>query len=197
LIIKLDVGVAFQRTVENFWEFESLDTFIIQPTSEYVEDSVEDEEVSTYLQKRGLFRSSSLFMITGIIVARGAKTKASEVRKRDVHGGLGVESPAIAEAGIDMSVSSEMRVSSAAQKTTDFVWALRLAKISMGLIDREWSHKTFSKGATFGLDDDAELGKQIIEALESEGLRGLERVDVKPDDDVFVLNSEESMNVTT
>lgn len=90
LIIKQDAGVAFKRTVENFWEFESLDTFIIQPTSEYVEDSVEDEEVSTYLQKRGLFRSSSLFMITGIIVARGAKTKVSKVRKRDVHGGLGV-----------------------------------------------------------------------------------------------------------
>ena len=29
-------------------------------------------------------------MITGIIVARGAKTKVSKVRKRDVHGGLGV-----------------------------------------------------------------------------------------------------------
>jgi hypothetical protein len=87
LTIKLDAGATFQGTVKNFWEFESLDTFIVQPTSEYVEDSVEDEEVSAYLQKRGLFGSSSLFMITGIKIARGAKTKASEVRKRDVYGG--------------------------------------------------------------------------------------------------------------
>ena len=58
LIIKQDAGVAFKRTVENFWEFESLDTFIIQPTSEYVEDSIEDGGDSlTYLQKRGLFQS--------------------------------------------------------------------------------------------------------------------------------------------
>jgi hypothetical protein len=88
--IKLDVGIAFQRSIQNFWEFESLDTFIIQPTREYVEDSVENEEVSAYLQKRGLFGSSSLFMITGMIIARGAKRKASEVRKRDVHLGSGV-----------------------------------------------------------------------------------------------------------
>lgn len=99
---------------------------------------------------------------------------------------------------MDINISPETRVSSTAQKTTDFVWALRLAKISKGFIDREWSHETFSKGATFGLDDDrVELGKQIIEALEGEGLRGLEKVNVKPDDDVFVLNSGESLNVTT
>jgi hypothetical protein len=88
--MKLDARVAFQRSIQNFWEFESLDTFIIQPTHEYVEDSVEDEEVSAYLQKRGLFGSSSLFMITGMIIARGGKWKASEMRKRDVHLGAGV-----------------------------------------------------------------------------------------------------------
>jgi hypothetical protein len=32
-----------------------------------------------------------MFMITGIIVARGAKSKTSEVRTRDVHGGPGVQ----------------------------------------------------------------------------------------------------------
>jgi hypothetical protein len=90
LMIKLDAGVAFQKTIRNFWEFESLETFIIQPTNEYVEDSVGDEEVSAYLRKRGFFNSSTLFMITGIIIARGAKTKVSKVRKRDFHGGPGV-----------------------------------------------------------------------------------------------------------
>lgn len=90
MTIKLDAGMAFKRTIKNFWGFASLDTFIFQPTSEYVEDSVEDEEVAAYLEKRRLFRSSTLFMITGIIVARGAKNKTSEVRKRDVHGGPGV-----------------------------------------------------------------------------------------------------------
>jgi hypothetical protein len=90
ITVKLDARVAFKRTIKNFSEFASLDTFIFQPTSEYVEDSVEDDEVAAYLEKRGLFGSSTIFMITGVIVARGAKTKTSEVRKRDVHGGSGV-----------------------------------------------------------------------------------------------------------
>lgn len=56
-----------------------------------MEDSVEDDETGVYLAKLGLFQSSSMFMITGIIVARGAKSKTSEVRTRDVHGGPGVQ----------------------------------------------------------------------------------------------------------
>jgi hypothetical protein len=90
---------------------------------------------------------------------------------------------------MDVSVSSETGISSTGHKATDFVWALRLAKISKGFIDREWSHETFSKSATFGLDDEVEPGKQIVEALEAEGLKGLENVNIKPDDDVFVLGS--------
>jgi hypothetical protein len=85
LTLTLDARVAFKRTIKNSWEFASLDTFI-----EYVEDSVEDDEVAAYLEKLGPFKSSKVFMITGIIVARGAKMKTSDVRKRDLHGGPGV-----------------------------------------------------------------------------------------------------------
>ncbi|KAF7502927.1 hypothetical protein GJ744_004803 [Endocarpon pusillum] len=190
LTIEQDAGVAFKRTTQNFWKFKSLDTAIFQPTSEYVEDSVEDDEVVAYLEKRGLFRSSTLFMITGIIVARGTKSETSEFRKRDFHGGLGVEFPEIAGVGIDVSAPNETVVSSTAQKTTDFVWAVRLAKISKGLIDRQWSHETFSSGATFGLDNEAEKGQHIVDALQGEGLEGIEKVKVKVDDDVFVIGTD-------
>jgi hypothetical protein len=100
------------------------------------------------------------------------------------------ELPAIAEAGIEVSVPNETEVSSTAQKTTDFVWAIRLAKISKGLIDRQWSHETLSSGATFGLDDEAEKGQQIVDALQGEGLEGVEKVNVKLDDDVFVIGTD-------
>jgi hypothetical protein len=100
---------------------------------------------------------------------------------------------------MDVSVSSETGSSSTGQKATDFVWALRLAKISKGFIDKEWSHQTFSKGATFGLDDEAGRGNQIVQTLEAEGLKGLEEVNIKPDDEVFILgsyrDSDEPLNV--
>ena len=90
LTVKLDAGVAFRNTISNHWEFESLETFIFQPTREYVEDSVEEPEVVTYLERRRPFRSSTLFMITGIIVARGAKTTMSKSERRDLYGGPGL-----------------------------------------------------------------------------------------------------------
>ncbi|KIM96503.1 hypothetical protein OIDMADRAFT_170236 [Oidiodendron maius Zn] len=175
LSINLDAGVAFQRTIRNFWEFQSLESFIFQPTSAYIEDSLEDEEVSVYFKKRGLLRSSSLFMITGIIVARGAKMTVSRVHRQEIHG-----------AGANIGISSEGCISSSAQKVTDFVWAIRLAKISKGLLNREWFHETFSEGATFGLGEEVNQGQQILKALESEGLQGFERVNVAIDDVIFV-----------
>ena len=91
-----------------------------------------------------------------------------------------------------MRRSSPTEVYSTTQKTTDFVWALRLTKISKGFIDRKWSPEPFSKGATFGLGgSDAEPGKHIIEALEGEGFLNLGKVETKPDDDVFILGGRE------
>lgn len=169
ITILSNAGAAFKKTIRNFWKFESLDTFIFQPTSEYIEESVEDDEVATYLARRGPLRSSTMFMITGIIVARGAESKTSEVRTQDIYGGLGVGTPAVAEAKTSANVSDETKISATTQKTTDFVWAVRLAKISKGILDRQWSHNTFSSGATFGLEEKANEGKQIADALREEG----------------------------
>jgi hypothetical protein len=70
------------------------------------------------------------------------------------------------------------------------VWAVRLAKISKGLIDREWSHETFSNGATFGLGDESGKGLRILDALRKEGFEGIERVDAEVDGDIFVVGAE-------
>lgn len=60
-------------------------------------------------------------------------------------------------------------MSSTAKRVSDFVWAIRLAKISQGLLNRIWSHQTFGKGATFGLDDEQDQGKVIRDILKNEG----------------------------
>jgi hypothetical protein len=91
--------------------------------------------------------------------------------------------------GVEVSVPNETEVSSTAQKITDFVWAVRLAKISKGLIDRQWSHETFSGGATFGLDSELGKSQQIIDALQGEGLEGFEEVNLKLDNEVFVIDT--------
>jgi hypothetical protein len=65
-----------------------------------------------------------------------------------------------------VSASNEAGVSSTSKKTTGFMWAVRFAKISKGFIDSHLSHETFSNGATFGLDGEADKGKQNVDALQ-------------------------------
>jgi hypothetical protein len=90
LELKLDAGVAFKKSVQKSDQFKKLETFIIQPTSEYIEDTIEGEQVSKYVTKNTtLGFSRSIFMITGMIIARGAKTSRVESQKQDVHGGPG------------------------------------------------------------------------------------------------------------
>ncbi|KAK9853516.1 hypothetical protein MYU51_006701 [Penicillium brevicompactum] len=193
--INLDAGVAFKKTKNNFWEFDSLDTFVIQPTREYIEDSLEDTEVAAYLKSRSPFGSSSLFMVTGVIIARGAKSKNTTSRERSVRGNPGVDVPILAEAGIKLELQRERGISSTTKMTSDFVWAIRLAKISKGILDRTWSHVTYSSGATFGLDDDGskEEAHQIVNNLKVEGFEGFEGFEDpygRKNDDVFVVGTE-------
>lgn len=84
-----------------------------------------------------------------------------------------------------------MAVCSSAQRITDFVWAVRLAKISKGLIDRKWTHETISRGATFAVDDnEADKGRNIVDALRREGLEVVLATDVQIGSDIFVIGTE-------
>lgn len=90
LTVQGDVGVAFERTVGKYWEFEALETAIIQPTAAYIEDSMETDEVVAYVKRQGPLRSSSSFMITGIIIAKGSKYEVSHSTAKGLGGGFQV-----------------------------------------------------------------------------------------------------------
>ncbi|KAI8951381.1 hypothetical protein F4801DRAFT_578588 [Xylaria longipes] len=199
LELKVDAGVAFEKSIENADQFERLETFIIQPTDEYIEDTVERDQVAKYIAKHTtLGIAKSIFMITGIIIARGAKTSRKESQRQDVHGGPGVfgrrEIPGIAEASVEITSKLEASNSTIAQKRSDFVWAIRLAKISKGLLDAEWSHSTYSKGASFGVGD-RDIGSEIVGALIAEGIDGVEKLEkpvIDKNNDVFLLGDIQS-----
>ncbi|KAJ5261224.1 hypothetical protein N7478_011819 [Penicillium angulare] len=80
-------GAAFQRSVSNYAEFD-LEAQIIQPTEGYLEDSVEDEHVQRYIKRNAsLLNRWSLFMITGLMIARGACGKYGKTEETSFHGG--------------------------------------------------------------------------------------------------------------
>lgn len=96
----------------------------------------------------------------------------------------------LAEAGIDGSLSTEAHISSTLQQSTDFIWAVRLAKISKGLLDRRWSYRTFSHGATFASEQNAEEKREFIKALQEEGVNGLSVHGQGDGDELFIVNTD-------
>jgi len=77
--------------------------------------------------------------------------------------------PLLAEAGIEEAWTKEKSASSSAEKMSDFIWAIRLAKISKGLINRQWSHEPLSKGATFSLDEQQlDIGSVVVDEFSGE-----------------------------
>lgn len=75
-----------------------------------------------------------------------------------------------------------------AERADDFVWAIRLAKISRGLIDRAWSFHTLSSGATFDVDVVPKSKTDVEDNLALEGLSGHDVVADDRGEEFFVLS---------
>ncbi len=65
-------GFSSKSSVTTSWKLKTLNRMYIQPTTAYIEDSLEDPAVRSYIEKNQFLKTWKLFMITGLIVARGA-----------------------------------------------------------------------------------------------------------------------------
>jgi hypothetical protein len=72
---KASLQFAFMKTVESHEEYDRLDTYIVQPTKGYIEDCLDQDQLKAYVKGKALW---SMFMITGIKVARAGKREAQE-----------------------------------------------------------------------------------------------------------------------
>ncbi|RYP44077.1 hypothetical protein DL768_009422 [Monosporascus sp. mg162] len=184
---KAEVGIALQRSVQRYWEIEQLDTMILQPTRSYINHCLASEPIVEHLKRKKLAGGWSLFMITGLMIARGKVTGGgAESHDKNLHAGAGVAVPAIAEASLGGAMSGKKSISASAEYSTDFVWAVRLSKITKGVFDSRWSQTTFSKGATFNMNTKKESVETV---LSTEGLANADKITVEDEDSVefFVI----------
>jgi hypothetical protein len=167
-----DAGVVFKREIKNYWKFDKLDTTIIQPTVAYIDDSLEDPLVADFLsKKKGLGLSAwTLYMISGLIIARGAKGGEHTTSTSGGYGHAGAELTGLAAAKLGFDIDSSAKQNVKFGAGSDFIWAVRLTKISKGLFSRTWGKETFKEGATFNLGDDQADPLSTNEALAKEGL---------------------------
>ncbi|KAL5608705.1 hypothetical protein FOVSG1_003386 [Fusarium oxysporum f. sp. vasinfectum] len=180
---KASLQFAFMKAVESHEAYDRLDTYIVQPTKGYIEDCLEQDQLKAYVKGKV---SWSMFMITGIKVARAGKREVQE--ETNVAADIGPE--------LDLPLVATMRATAtnkriASQRVSgehpgDFIWAIRLAKIHKGLLMKDWSVDPYTKRATFAGGDDSELNVESV--LRDEGLEGFTIVEDDELDEVVILD---------
>ncbi|TGJ86466.1 hypothetical protein E0Z10_g2277, partial [Xylaria hypoxylon] len=166
----LNAGIAFKSAVDRCWEFETLETFFVNITQSYVDDTMETKEVENYVDshKEFLVKNPSLYIVTGIMLGRKAKLSESDMKEQAVNIEAATGVSHIASLGGKFDVSRRKEFSSS-HEVDDFIFAIRVAKVKKGLLDRAWSWVTLSDGATFGVDESFEKVNSIKAQLEANG----------------------------
>ncbi|KAG4263048.1 hypothetical protein FPRO04_13285 [Fusarium proliferatum] len=151
---KASLGFALKKTVGNHWQIEQLETLTVEPTRAYINRSLAGDQVVEFLEDNKFGPTWSIFVITGLKIVRGNSTrKTTHGTEKSINGGPGIGIGGVAEVSVDTGFSSTTSTSTAAKQTHDFVWAVRLSKITKGLFDKKWSKKTYSRGAAFSMKE--------------------------------------------
>jgi len=114
----------FKATVKDFRYFSRLEAMTFRPTVEYVQENLQSERMSHYrrAQKKFGFEEWSIFLIWGLIISRTTKYRDSDSERRFHTPGREEVAPAEITARND--------------NASDFVWAVRLMKISKNFWSR-------------------------------------------------------------
>ncbi|KAL7924539.1 hypothetical protein ACQKWADRAFT_331439 [Trichoderma austrokoningii] len=141
---ELRIKHIFAETEENHKEFDALDRYIIQVDRQFIGSILDDEVVKEHIQrtKRRLGGQWSVFMITGIMVARGAKGEFGESKTFEAMASTKANVADAASVDVTASVEKRNVVSLFMQKASDFVWAVKFTKIWKGVLDKDWEFRT-------------------------------------------------------
>jgi len=183
--VNASVELAFARTLRNHEEYERMDSYIVQPNKAYVAECLEQDELAEFTAGRLAW---SMFMITGLRVARKGKRSVEESSHREGNGGPEVSLPTVASATATLNVGRDKSQTMKGTYTSDFVWAVRLAKVSKGFLMTDWSLGPYSKRATFF------AGKEEVDVagtVAAEGLSNFLVVEDKDLDEAFVIEGEQ------
>jgi hypothetical protein len=161
-----DINVSGERENTKKLETERLETHFIEPGQKYVEDSVlQVPVVKAYLHDRKL--AGSVYMVTGIKIAKGAKYSSKEKRGNGGGGGITVDATALAgvpvSGGPQAKVKKSTEVGESYTSCSDFVFAYRVQRVSIAWFWGTVKSKEKDGGHLSGVGDDEEIDLDDVE----------------------------------
>ncbi|KAM0193386.1 hypothetical protein ACHAPA_004424 [Fusarium lateritium] len=146
----VDVGAEIERSDEETFKFDTLETAQFIPTSTYLQGCIESEEIRRWLEK-SRYRKP-LYVITGLKVVTGAE--ANTAKSLTVGGNLSAEVdgtiwsggavPVSGGPGVEGKVGSKQGVK---WEGGNFVFAFRVSQVRVAKTGEVASEKEFNKGA--------------------------------------------------
>ena len=142
-----------------------MDTYWFNPTKQYIEESIQDPGVKSYIEENKW--RNPVYMITGLMIVRGASASKSAMAEKGIHTQFGVD----ITAGVPLTLGPKLDLETSREQTmlfdhaSDFVLAYRLRKIKVKQSGTVKS-KQYSKGALYDSDiqNDAHIDKHYWEA---------------------------------
>ncbi|KAK9423694.1 hypothetical protein SUNI508_13943 [Seiridium unicorne] len=147
-----EVNIDYASKTASIFAFDTMTTLAFEPTQEYVEDAVKAPAVQAWLRepKQKFAPFSSLFLVTGIKIVRGAKIKYSTSRSTTVGGNLGIDVAAfgttLGPKGHWTSANEDVTESN---RESEFVFAFRVKRLKFG---QRLKLQEYNKGALMGVD---------------------------------------------
>ncbi|EEU35606.1 uncharacterized protein NECHADRAFT_52455 [Fusarium vanettenii 77-13-4] len=144
----IDIGAEIDRSDEEIFVFDTLETTQFIPTPSYLKACVEAENVRHFLE-RSKYRKP-VYIITGLKVVTGAQ--ANTIKSRSLGGSVGVEVDATVWTAVPIGggpgVEAEVgnKVSTKWEGSSDFVFGFRVSKVRVGEVVSE---EDYRKGAMF------------------------------------------------
>lgn len=194
-----------KKSANDLYTFKKIDTEFFQPDKQYIEKSMNADEVETFMREEKY--KTPVYMITGMKIARGATLESAEKRSVDAKASFRIDGAALGAPGVAFGPAIEHGRSREEETlfggSSDFVLAYRLQKIWYKRDKKTIENKTFDDGAMFDTDEDKkELAEREIEevdavvedfktsdALDGKGMKAVEQKDDDGGDCVWVLPS--------
>lgn len=85
-----DSGAIFRQMMGDTWQIDRLETQIMQPTLAYIEKCRTSAEVASWIATHKTLGAWKVYIITGLMIARGARNESTESSDRGANAGAGV-----------------------------------------------------------------------------------------------------------
>jgi len=154
LPIQTDLTAEQHTTKSTTWKFDRIDSEIVVPRLQDVQNAVNREEVVAQINRKMFDFRKRIYMITGVRIARGARLSQQTPRTYGIKARVSVDLAVQAATPITLGpaghISKTAANSYSFEGSSDFVYAYRVCEIHYG---KDVHVRPYNKGETFGVDN--------------------------------------------